>query len=161
MSRFRLSLLAVFLLAGCRLEDHTPAGSRRDEAQIRGVISEYYRSMAERDWEAASRFFTPQGVIAYPGGQDSTAPAMVTPADTVFHWLAQAEAAGRMPSPGSRVIRTDFRQADGYAAAWVTVRQVVPRPVEVALAEDVEHLVLQRTPEGWRIVLLTLPWFNR
>lgn len=157
-----VGLGCLLLICACRLEDHTPAGSRRDEAQIRGVITEYYRSLADRDWVAARHFFIPQGMVSYPGdAADSSSghPAMLVPADSLFQWLERAADAGRLPPPESRILRTDLRQANGYAAAWVTVQQNLPRQSGApAMQEDVEHWVLQRTPDGWRIVLLTLPW---
>ena len=55
----------------------------------------------------------------------------------------------------------DLRQAEGFAAVWVTVRQKVPRNgAPSAEGEDLEHWVLRRTPEGWRVILLTLPWLS-
>ena len=153
-------LLGLFQLS-CRLEDHTPAGSRRDEAQIRGVITEYYRSFSGEDWVGSRRFFVDRGLVSY-GGSDSTGTgAGVVPADSVFQWLGQLQEQGALPSPQSQVIRTDLRQADGYATAWVTVRQNVPRKGKPsALGEDLEHWVLQRTADGWRVILLTLPWLS-
>lgn len=148
------SLCLVVLLVGCRLEDHTPAGSRRDEAQIRGVITEYYRSFSERNWSESRRFFMDRGMVSYESG--------MVPVDSVYQWFDVLERRGGFPSPQNQVLRLDLRQADGYAAAWVTVQQIVPRHgrPDVSIGEDVEHWVLQRTPEGWRIVLLTLPWLS-
>lgn len=156
-----LFILSILLGFGCRLEDHTPAGSRRDEAQIRGVITEYYRSFSERDWVGSRRFFLARGMVSYGGGAGDTTQvqAEVVPADSVFQWLARMWESGTLPSPRAQVIRTDLRQADGYASVWVTVRQDVPRNGSAsARGEDLEHWVLRRTPEGWRVVLVTLPW---
>ena len=36
-------LLAAALLAGCRLEDRTPTGSRHDDAALRALLAERYR----------------------------------------------------------------------------------------------------------------------
>ncbi|MEP7326208.1 MAG: nuclear transport factor 2 family protein [Gemmatimonadota bacterium] len=160
-----LAVLFLTVLFGqaCHFEDHTPAGSRRDEAQIRGVITEYYRSFSERDWVGSRRFFLARGMVSYGGGDGDTALAQaeVVPADSVFQWLAGMQESGALPSPQSQVIRTDLRQADGYAAVWVTVRQEVPRNGAPSVpGEDLEHWVMRRTPEGWRVVLLTLPWLT-
>jgi hypothetical protein len=144
------------------LEDHTPAGSRRDEAQIRGVVNEYYRSFAERDWVGSRRFFVANGMVSYGGGgRDSSAMAVVVPVDSIFQWLARLQESGALVPPQNQLIRTDLRQSDGYATVWVTVRQVVPRHGQPsAEGEDQEHLDLQRTSDGWRIILLTLPWLS-
>lgn len=155
-------LFILVLLVGCRLEDHTPAGSRRDEAQIRGVINEYYRSFAERDWVGCRRFFLDRGMVSFGGaGDTSQVQAEVVPADSAFQWLARMQESGALRLPQAQVIRADLRQAEGFAAVWVTVRQDVPRNGGPSAAgEDVEHWVLRRTPEGWRVILLTLPWLS-
>src|SRR6185295_11774689 len=96
-----LAVTGVLLVAGCRLEDHTPAGSRRDEAQIRGVIAEYYRSFSERDWVGSRRFFLDRGMVSYGGGASDTVrvEAEVVPSDSVFQWLAKLQESGALPSP--------------------------------------------------------------
>lgn len=153
-------IILASLLLSCRLEDHTPAGSRRDETQIRGVIAEYYRSFAERDWVGSRRFFVADGMVSHGGTADSTDADPVA-ADSVFQWLARLQESGALPPPQVQVIRIDLRQADGYATAWVTVRQSVPRNGNPrAQGDDLEHWVLKRTGDGWRIVLLTLPWLS-
>jgi SnoaL-like domain len=162
-SRSSLALFILALLVGCRLEDHTPAGSRRDEAQIRGVINEYYRSFSAGDWVGCRRFFLDRGMVSFGGGSGDTSlvQAEVVPADSAFQWMAKLQESGVLPSPQAQVIRTDLRQAEGFAAVWVTVRQEVPRNGGPhAAGEDVEHWVLRRTPEGWRVILLTLPWLS-
>jgi len=159
----RFLVIGLVLLAGCRLEDHTPAGSRRDEAQIRGVITEYYRSFSDRDWVGSRRFYLSRGMISFGGGTGDTShvEAEVVPADSAFQWLARMQESGALPPPQAQVIRTDLRQADGFAAVWVTVRQDVPRNgAPSAPGEDLEHWVLRRTPDGWRVILLTLPWLS-
>ena len=163
MSKTRtLALLGLGLLSACHLEDHTPSGSRRDEAQIRGVLFEFYRGLAAMDWGHVRNFFTPDGRVSFvaisPG--DSLAQARVVPADSAL--LAWARLAGEQQgSRGeARMIRADLRQADGMAAAWVTVRLNLPfqrQPGEVADVDAVEHMVLHRTDEGWRIALLSIP----
>jgi hypothetical protein len=158
-----LLVLGLFLLGGCRLEDHTPAGSRRDEAQIRGVINEYYRSFSELDWVGCRHFFLDRGMVSFGGaaGDTSQVEAEVVPADSAFQWLAKMRESGILRPPQAQVIRTDLRQADGFAAVWVVVRQEVPRNGGPgASGEDLEHWVLRRTPEGWRVILLTLPWLS-
>ncbi len=39
-------VLLAGLLAGCRIEDRTPTGSRRDQAEIQRLIYAYHRSAA-------------------------------------------------------------------------------------------------------------------
>ncbi len=98
-------LLALLLVLGaCTIEDRTPTGSRRDQAEIQSLIYAYHRS------------------------------ATVDPAGD--------------PSPGDmRVVRIDMRQAGDLAAAWVTARLTGPDDGEV-----LEHFVLRRTGDEWRVV---------
>lgn len=161
-----LALAGLLLLPACRLEDRTPAGSRRDEAQIREVVVEFYRGLAATDWGHVSNFFAPGGQVSFlavaPG--DSLPHAVVLPADSVLLGWARLPGAAAPARGEARIIRADLRQADGVAAVWVTVRLDIGfqrRPGQAGGDEGVEHLVLHRTGEGWRIVLLSLPWTVR
>jgi hypothetical protein len=158
-----LALGGLLLLSACHFEDRTPAGSRRDEAQIREVVIEFYRGLAAMDWGHVRNFFTPDGRVSFLAiaEGDSLPQAHVLPADSVL--LTWARHGGDRPagSGEARVIRADLRQADGVAAVWVTVRLRLPferGPLTASDSEGVEHLVLHRTGEGWRIALLSLPW---
>jgi hypothetical protein len=42
-------LLALALLPGCRLEDHTPRGSRQDQVEIQRLILTYHRGRQRVD----------------------------------------------------------------------------------------------------------------
>jgi hypothetical protein len=42
-------LLALAVLPGCRLEDHTPRGSRQDQVEIQRIILTYHRSRPRTD----------------------------------------------------------------------------------------------------------------
>ena len=42
-------LLALAGLPGCRLEDHTPRGSRQDQVEIQRIILTYHRSRLRAD----------------------------------------------------------------------------------------------------------------
>ena len=42
-------LLALAALPGCRLEDHTPRGSRQDQVEIQRIILTYHRSRPRVD----------------------------------------------------------------------------------------------------------------
>jgi hypothetical protein len=149
-----LALGGLVFLSACHFEDHTPAGSRRDEAQIREVVIEFYRGLAALDWGHVRTFFVPEGRVSFlavPEG-DSLPRGQLLPADSVLlMWARQAgERAGGTGE--ARVIRADLRQADGLAQL-----PFERRPGD-GDREGVEHLVLHRTGEGWRIALLSLPW---
>lgn len=99
-----LILTLVALVPACTIEDRTPTGSRKDQAEIQQLIYAYHRSAA-----------------ADPSGD---------------------------PSPGAmRVVRVDMRQVGDLAAAWVTARLPGPEDGEV-----VEHFVLRRSGDVWRVV---------
>lgn len=99
-----LLLAVLVLLSACTIEDRTPTGSRRDQAEIQALIYAYHRSGA-----------------VDPSGD---------------------------PSPGDmRVVRIDMRQAGDLAAAWVTARLMGPDDGEV-----LEHFVLRRSGDEWRVV---------
>ncbi len=166
MSSLRpLVCCGLLVLAACHFEDHTPAGSRRDEAQIREVIIEYYRSFSERDWATSRKFFASSAMISYPAATSPGSPASLAtvPADSLFLSWARSSLEGKFPSPQAQILRADLRQVEGVAAAWITVRQTVsPAPGEAPRqVEDLEHWVFQRTGDGWRAVFLTLPWTPR
>lgn len=96
--------MLVALLQACTIEDRTPTGSRKDQAEIQRLIYAYHRSAA-----------------ADPSGD---------------------------PSPGEmRIVRVDLRQEGDLAAAWVTARLAGPDDGEV-----VEHFVLRRSGDEWRVV---------
>ncbi len=157
----------LVLLPACTLEDHTPAGSRRDEAQIREVIVEFYRGIAAQDWDQVRGFFAPEGKVSLErAAAPDTAPVLsVVPADSALALWARLAESDSATGPGeARVIRADLRQADGVAAVWVSVRLDAPlrrRAAAGGSTETEEHLVLHRTADGWRIVLLALPWTHR
>ena len=148
----RLAFCGLALVAGCRLEDHTPEGSRRDEAQIREVIVEYYRAFARMDGAACRKFFARDGVVSRPSAVgDSTADVTITPADSFFLNITRISKGLGEVRGEVHVLRVDLKQVDGVASVWATVRMDFPPHV----VEQVEHLVLHRTSEGWRIILLS------
>jgi hypothetical protein len=157
-----LAVTGFALLSACHFEDHTPSGSRRDEAQIREVVVEFYRGLAATDWGQVRNFFTPDGRVSFlatPTG-DSIPRARILAADSALLTWARLAGDKAAPKREARVIRADLRQADGMAAVWVTVfldLSFPRRPGEPEQGETVEHLVLHRTGDGWRIALLSLP----
>lgn len=161
-----IAVTGCVLLSACHFEDHTPSGSRRDEAQIREVVIEFYRGLAAMDWGHVRNFFTPDGRVSFLTLQegDSTPQALILPADSVLLNWARLAGEARATSNEARVIRADLRQADGMAAVWVTVHFKLPfprRPGEEQDGEAAEHLVLHRTGDGWRIALLSIPGIPR
>ena len=134
-----IGLAAVALLAACRIEDHTPAGSRSDENAIRAVVADYIRAINAGDWPAARAAFLPGTTVDYAHATVSL--------DQFFRDLGQA--ADSIGS-GRQLLRLDLRQVGDLAAGWGAYR-LGPRGT-VAMS----HFVLRRTPEGWRIAHLSV-----
>ena len=153
----RLALAACLLVSACRIEDHTPAGSRKDENAIRDAVLNYYRAFNRRDWNACPRMFVPGAVITSQV-RDSTGgvTTLATPACEFLHRLAGA----RTPGFEYRLIRTDLRQSGGIASVWASVQRVKPDS-NGAPADETEDLVLERDSSGWKITLLTARWFDQ
>jgi ketosteroid isomerase-like protein len=158
----RLAVCGLALSAACHLEDRTPEGSRRDEAQIREVIVEYYRGYSSSDWGTIRKFFAKDAMVSYPSPvADDSGRTVMIPADSLLLTLARSAEDGKLPPPEARIIRADLRQAGSVAAVWITVHQTIAADTGARVLEDQEHWVLRRTRDGWRAVLLTLPWTPR
>lgn len=146
-----LVLMPAFLLAGtgCHFEDRTPAGSRRDDAAIRAVIATYYESLAAGDLGRYRELFAPGAVLRRAAPFDAAAGAFsVLPLDSL---VAGWRVAGMPTGAAGRILRTDVRQRDGIATAWVTVARADFTPTP----ERMDLFVLERYGAGWRILLLT------
>jgi hypothetical protein len=154
MRRLRHSALAAALLlaAGCRIEDHTPLGSRHDEEAIQTLVSGYARSFSRRDWTAARALFWRDASYAGP----------LVPADGDAHQavpidLALGSLARRLDGLDSgrydvRVLRSDYRQDGDLAAVWLSTRRRLPVAGSAIEGDWVEHLVLRRIDGEWRIL---------
>jgi SnoaL-like protein len=155
MSRLRLAALwvGVLICAGCRIEDRTPTGTRRDEDRIQHLISLYARSLSTRDWAGVRSLFWQDGTYAGPIGPG---------APTDYHQAVSIDAALRVmdrwllaAGPRNfdvRVLRTDLRQEGDLAAAWVTTHRRVPAGATSTERDWVEHVVLRRIDGDWRIL---------
>ncbi len=146
-----LALVPAFLLVGtsCHLEDRTPAGSRRDDAAIRAVITTYYEALASGDLGRYRELFAPGAVVQGPVPADAAAG---THSVLAFDSLVAGWRGAGMPTgDAGRIIRTDVRQRNGVATAWVTV----DHDTFATAQEHVDLFVLERYGAGWRILLLT------
>jgi ketosteroid isomerase-like protein len=137
--RTLLCLAALALLAACRIEDHTPAGSRSDESAIRAVVAGYISAINARDWSGARAAFLPGTTVDY-------AHATVT-LDDFFKDLAEStDSSGR----GRQLLRLDLRQVGDLAAGWGAYR------LGAGSAVAMNHFVLRKTAVGWRIAHLSV-----
>lgn len=145
--------IGLLALGGCRIEDRTPTGTRRDEDKIQHLISRYARRLSERDWTGVRSLFWQDGTFAGPIGPGA-------PSD--YHQAVSIDAALRVldrwlrgVEPRNfdvRVLRTDLRQEGDLAAAWVVTRRRIPLGSTSTEREWVEHVVLRRIDGDWRIL---------
>jgi hypothetical protein len=155
MSRLRLAALCLGLLlsGGCRIEDRTPTGTRRDEDRIQHLISRYARGLSARDWTGVRSLFWQDGTYAGPIGPG---------APTDYHQAVSIDAALRVLDRwlrgaerrnfDVRVLRTDLRQEGDLAAVWVVTRRRLPAGSTSTERDWIEHLVLRRIDGDWRIL---------
>ena len=137
--------------AACRIEDHTPAGTRRDEDAVQALVAEYARGLSDREWDEVRSLFWRSGTYSGPLIPRSAGSAL--PIDSALHVIARTVEG---PGPGGfgvRVLRTDFRQEGDLASVWVTLRRRTRLPGAGPVERDwVEHLVLRRIGPRWRIL---------
>lgn len=155
MSRLRRVALCagILLLTGCRIEDRTPTGTRRDEDRIQHLLSLYARDLSARNWTSVRSLFWQDGTYAGPIGPG---------APTDYHQAVSIDAALRVMDrwlQGAerrnfdvRVLRTDLRQEGDLAAAWVVTRRRTPSGSTSSEGDWIEHVVLRRIDGDWRIL---------
>ena len=151
MRRLLLAAACLGAAAGCRIEDHTPAGTRRDEVAVQDVLARYTRGLDRRDWDQVRALFWRNGTYSGPLIPRSTGnPVSIDSALRVF----ARTLGGHEPSTFQvRSLRTDLRQEGDIAAVWVTLRRRTPLAGAGTTERDwVEHLVLRRIGSSWRIL---------
>lgn len=167
MSRLRFAAAWVLgLLAGatgCRIEDRTPTGSRRDEETIQGLVSLYARDLSNRDWAGLRALFWNEGSYAgtiAPGAPGGGAAAV--PIDSALQALKRTLQGSAPDEYDVRLLRADLRQQGDLAAVWVTARRRVPAAGGPQERDWVEHLLLRRIDGEWRILsVAAVPWQAR
>jgi hypothetical protein len=145
-----LGLLAV---SGCRIEDRTPTGTRRDEDSIQRLIVRYARGLSRRDWGSVRALFWQDGSYAGPIGPG--APANYHQAVSITAALQSYDRWLRGVEPQNfdvRVLRTDLRQEGDLAAAWVVTHRVTPAGPGRIEGDWLEHIVFRRIDGDWRIL---------
>jgi hypothetical protein len=155
MSRLRLAALGLGMLAvgGCRIEDRTPAGSRRDEDRIQQLISRYAQSLSARDWTGVRSLFWQDGSYAGPIGPGAvTDHHQAVSIDAALRVLERWLQGSERGNFDVRVLRTDLRQEGDLAAAWVVTRRRIPSGSTFTDRDWIEHVVLRRIDGDWRIL---------
>jgi SnoaL-like domain len=155
MTRLRLAALGIGLLAitGCRIEDHTPTGTRRDEDIIQHLLSRYARQLSERNWSGVRTLFWRDGTYAGPLGPGAPvvsyqAVSIDAALRVLERWLRGVD----RQDFDVRVLRTDLRQEGDLAAAWVMTRRRTPSGSSYTEQDLLEHVVLRRIDGDWRIL---------
>ena len=151
MRRLLLVAACVGAATGCRIEDHTPAGTRRDEVAVQDVLARYTRGLDRRDWDQIRSLFWRNGTYSGPLIPRSAGnPVSIDSALGIFAFTLD----GHEPSTFQvRSMRTDLRQEGDVAAAWVTLRRRTPLAGAGVVERDwVEHIVLRRIGSSWRIL---------
>ena len=145
--------LGLLATAGCRIEDRTPTGTRRDEEAIHQLLAQYARRMAERDWAGVRSLFWQDG--SYSGSIGTGAPSTYHQSITIDaalrvleRWLRGVE----QKNFDVRVLRTDFRQQGDLAAAWIVTRRRTPSGSTSIERDWFEHVVLRQIDGDWRIL---------
>ena len=157
MRRLRRTVLCLGLLlaAGCRIEDHTPTGSRRDEEAVQSLVARYARTLSERDWSGGPRAVLGGRLLLRDRCCPRPAPATRRCRST---WRSASSRVGWRGSGCERfdvrVLRSDYRQEGDLAAVWLTTRRLLPVAGSVIDGEWIEHLVLRRIDGEWRILSL-------
>lgn len=142
---------ALCLAAGCRIEDRTPAGTRRDEVAVQDVLARYTRGLDRRDWDQVQSLFWRNGT--YSGPLIPRSAGNPVPIDSALGIFARTLDIHEASTFQVRSLRTDIRQEGDVAAAWVTFRRRTPLAGAGVVERDwVEHLVLRRIGSGWRIL---------
>jgi hypothetical protein len=158
-SRARAAVVLAWslLFAGCQIEDRTPSGTRRDDAAIQSVLSGYHRALAARDWKTASAYVWRGAIYAGVAAPADASPA--TPASRVMPVDSALAVLGRVAAQAPalydvRLVRSDVRLEGDVAGAWVTTRRRLPEQGRAVEQDWLEHLVLRRVGDTWRILTI-------
>ncbi len=154
MSRPRFAALCCCLLVtfGCRIEDHTPTGSRRDDEAIQRLLTNYARDLSARDWDCVRDLFWHEATYELA----TRSANIIMPIDSARRTLLPRTFAADTTGFEVRILRADTRQEGDLAAAWVITRRRIPHGGFVAEDDRTEHLVLRRIGAEWRILNIAL-----
>ncbi len=147
-------LLALWLgatAAACRIEDRTPAGTRRDEDAVLELVAKYARRLSSRDWDRVRALFWRNGTYSGPLIPRTAGNALSI--DSALHVIARSVDGQDAETFDVRTLRTDLRQEGDLAAVWVVLRRRTPLAGAEPVERDwVEHMVLRRIGTNWRIL---------
>lgn len=146
-----LAGLCLLPSLGCRIEDHTPRGTRHDEDAVAALVSTYARELSSRNWSVLRSLFWRDA--SYSGPMVPRSVVHAIPIDAALERVSRAVDSAAPGAFDVRVLRTDFRQDGDLASVWVTLRRRLPVADVGTVERDwVEHLVLRRIGGRWRIL---------
>jgi hypothetical protein len=146
LTRHVLAAAIHVAATGCRFEDRTPGGARRDDMSLDRVAGLFYGALARHDTASLARITFPTATALVDGGRY---PASLVPITAVL-----GIPSARTTTPMPRIVRTELRPDGGAATARVVIS--VASPVEM---EAVDVLTLAREAGGWRVAhVLFGPW---
>jgi hypothetical protein len=155
LSGLGAAVLCAGLLAGmgCRIEDRTPTGTRRDEDTIHQLLAQYARGLSQRDWPGVRSLFWQDGSYSGPIGPGAPsdyhqAISIDSALRALERWLRGVE----RENFDVRVLRTDFRQQGDLAAVWIVTRRRTPSGSTSLERDWFEHVVLRQIDGDWRIL---------
>jgi hypothetical protein len=144
-------VLGATAVAGCKIEDRTPAGTRRDEDEVQQIVARYARRLSDRRWDGVRELFWRNGTYSGPMVPRSAGNAL--PIDSALHVIARTLDVPDSATFDVRVLRTDLRQEGDLTTVWVTLRRRTPLAgAEPAERDWIEHLVFRRIGRNWRIL---------
>ena len=115
MRRLLLAAACVGAVAGCRIEDRTPAGTRRDEVAVQDVLARYTRGLDRRDWDQVRSVFWRNATYSGPLIPRSAGNAVAI--DSALGIFARTLDGHDASTFQVRSLRTDIRQEGDVAAA--------------------------------------------
>jgi len=138
---------------GCRIEDRTPTGTRRDEDTIHRLLGRYARGLSQREWAGVRSLFWQDGTYSGPVGPGAPSDRhQAVSIDAALRVLDQWLRGVEPQNFDVRILRTDFRQQGDLAAAWVITRRRTPSGPTAMERDWTEHVVLRRIDGDWRIL---------
>ncbi len=144
-------VLGVVAVGACRIEDRTPAGTRRDDEAIRALLATYYQSLGARDWATSRSLFWDSAAVEIRRTAPDSAWRAFRSADSYHQYLSRTFGGGIAPVLAVRMFRIDIRQQGDLATAWVVTRR---RPTDREGAGEVgtaDNVLLWRRGAAWRI----------
>lgn len=145
-------LIAAVALAGCRFEDRTPGGARRDDTSVQALADGFYAALAGRDTAALARTTYAGATALVAGGQN---PPALVPVRSVLGVPDR-----RTTAPVPRIVRTELRPDGGVATARVVIASRTSDGV--GELEAMDFLTLARVGDQWRVAHVIFgPWRMR